>query len=177
MSSAEAQPKPAEEPLLPRLLAANTLRSNLEKHMTLNQMADQKAGMIMTASSLIITITLTQSDKLGVVTLIWLLLSGIVSILFSILAILPPWHVADDVNLFYFRSFNRLSEDEFKERFKSLIRDPDRERLYDAYLHEIYFLGTVRVARKYSLIRNGLLVLLSGFVIAALAEIIPLVFQ
>lgn len=54
----------SEEPVLPRLLASNALRANLTKHMTLNQMADQKASMIMTASSLILTISLTQYDKL-----------------------------------------------------------------------------------------------------------------
>ena len=42
-----------DEPILPRLLASNALRANLGKHMTLNQMADNKASMIMTAASLI----------------------------------------------------------------------------------------------------------------------------
>jgi hypothetical protein len=33
-------------------MVSNTLRANLSKHMTLNQRADQKAPMIMTASLL-----------------------------------------------------------------------------------------------------------------------------
>ena len=40
-----------EDLFLPRLRASNALRANLIKHMTLNQMADQKASMIMTAAS------------------------------------------------------------------------------------------------------------------------------
>ena len=48
-----------EEPILPRLMASNALRANLTKHMTLNQMADQKASMIMTAASLMLTISAT----------------------------------------------------------------------------------------------------------------------
>ncbi len=39
-----------DESILPRLMASNALRANLSKHMTLNQMADNKASMIMTAS-------------------------------------------------------------------------------------------------------------------------------
>lgn len=58
-----------EEPLIPRLLASNALRANLSKHMDLNKMADSKASMIMTAASLIITITLTQHDKLDLIML------------------------------------------------------------------------------------------------------------
>jgi predicted membrane channel-forming protein YqfA (hemolysin III family) len=54
-----------EEAILPRLMASNALRANLSKHMTLNQMADHKASMIMTTASLMLTISVTQYDKLG----------------------------------------------------------------------------------------------------------------
>lgn len=153
-----------EEPLIPRLLATNALRANLSKHMDLNKMADSKAAMIMTASSLIITITLTQYDKLELITVLLLASSGILAVIFSILAIIPPLHVTDHTNLFYFRSFSDLSEDEFKHQFMATITD--REKLYDAYLHEIYFLGKHRLTRKYGLIRNGLWSLLIGLISA-----------
>ena len=52
-----------EEAVLPRLLASNALRANLSKHMTLNQMADQKASMIMTAASLMLTISVRRPRK------------------------------------------------------------------------------------------------------------------
>jgi len=54
----------------PRLLASNALRANLSKHMVLNQMADSKAGMILTAASLITTIALTQFGNLPVLTVL-----------------------------------------------------------------------------------------------------------
>ena len=154
------QEPPQEEPLIPRLLATNALRANLSKHMDLNKMADSKASMIMTASSLVITITLTQYDKLELITTLLLAGSGIIAVIFSILAIIPPLHVSDHTNLFYFRSFSELSEKEFKNQFRTTITD--REKLYDAYLHEIYFLGKHRLTRKYYLIRNGLWTLLIG---------------
>lgn len=62
-----------EEPILPRLLASNALRANLSKNMNLNQMADNKASMIMTVASLIGTITITQSRKISVLTAVLLL--------------------------------------------------------------------------------------------------------
>ena len=158
-----------EEPLIPRLLASNALRANLTKHMTLNKMADSKASMIMTAASLVITITLTQYDKLHLLTTLLLAGSGILAVIFSILAIIPPLHVSDHTNLFYFRSFADLSEEEFKSRFKETIID--RDKLYDAYLHEIYYLGTHRLTRKYGLIRNGLWALLFGLLGATLSAI------
>lgn len=163
----------SDEPLLPRLLATNALAANLEKHMTLNKMADSKAAMIMTAASIVITITLTQYDRLELLTILVLAISGLSAVIFSILAIIPPLHVTDRTNLFYFRSYSELSEEEFKHQFLAVIAD--REKLYDAYLHEIYYLGKHRLTRKYALIRNGLWTLLIGLLIAtALALVIRL---
>ncbi|GAB4566749.1 MAG: hypothetical protein Tsb0017_27230 [Geothermobacteraceae bacterium] len=155
---------PNEEPILPRLLASNALRANLSKHMTLNQMADSKAAMILTAASLVTTIALTQTDRLPLVTVIILVLTGIVAVTFSILAIIPPLHASGRTNLFYFRSFVELDEEDFIAGFKELVKD--RQKLYEAYLHEIYYLGKHRLTRKYLLVRNGLWTLLGGLVLA-----------
>ena len=165
-----ANDPPQEEPLIPRLLATNALRANLSKHMDLNKMADSKASMIMTAASLIITITLTQHHKLDLITILLLAGFGIMAVVFSILAIIPPLHVSDRTNLFYFRSFVELSENEFKRQFQEVITD--RQKLYDAYLHEIYYLGKHRLTRKYRLIRNGLWSLLFGLLGGTVAAII-----
>lgn len=154
-----------EEPVLPRLMASNALRANLTKHMTLNQMADHKASMIMTAASLILTISMTQYEKLDLPTFFVLMVTGGLSILFSIFAIIPVLHVKGVLNLFYFRSFERVSEEEFKVAFKETIAD--KEKLYDAYLREIYYLGKHRLTHKYLWIRNGLWALLFGFAVAA----------
>lgn len=155
-----------EESILPRLLASNALRANLTKHMTLNQMADQKASMIMTAASLMLTISVTQYDKLDLPTFIVLMVTGGSAILFSIFAIIPVLHVKGVLNLFYFRSFAQVSEEEFKTAFKATIAD--RDKLYDAYLREIYYLGKHRLTHKYRWIRNGLCALLVGLSAAAL---------
>jgi len=137
--------------------------------MILNQMADSKAAMIMTASSLLITITLTQYDKLPLVSTLLLAGGGLLAVIFSILAIIPPLHISDHTNLFYFRSFSDLSEEEFKAKFKEAIID--RDKLYDAYMHEIYYLGTHRLTRKYALIRNGLWSLLFGLLGATVSAL------
>ncbi|EAT14738.1 hypothetical protein HTZ97_16405 [Desulfuromonas acetoxidans] len=157
-------------PLLPRLLTTNALRANLSKHMQLNQMADSKASMILTVSSLVITITLTQYDRLHLSTVLILAGAGLLAILFSILAIIPPLHASGETNLFYFRSFSELSEEEFSTRFKQIIAD--KNALYDAYLHEIYYLGKHRLTRKYGLIRDGLWCLLGGLIGATLSAVI-----
>lgn len=161
---------PEEEPILPRLLASNALRANLSKHMTLNQMADSKAAMIMTAASIIITITLTQHSSLSLTTALLLAGAGILSVIFSILAIIPPHHATGITNLFYFRSFAELSEEEFIHQFKATIAD--RDKLYTAYMHEIYYLGTHRLTRKYGLIRKGLWTLLLGLVGATFSALL-----
>lgn len=159
----------AEEPLIPRLLASNALRANLSKHMDLNKMADAKASMILTASSLIITITLTQYEQLHLATVLVLAGAGLLAVILSILAIIPPWHATGRTNLFYFRSFAELSEEEFISQFMEAITD--KQKLYDAYLHEIYYLGRYRLTRKYGLIRNGLWILLLALLAATGSEL------
>jgi len=156
---------PTEEPILPRLLVSNALRANLTKHMTLNQMADQKASMIMTAASLMLTISVTQYDKLDLQTFVALMLTGGLAILFSIFAIIPTLHVKGVLNLFYFRSYAQVSEEAFMTAFRETL--VDKEKLYDAYLREIYYLGRYRLTRKYFWIRNGLWSLLAGLLAAA----------
>ncbi len=151
-------------------MASNALRANLSKHMTLNTMADSKAAMILTASSLIITITLTQHAHINLITLLILAGSGLLAIIFSILAIIPPLHASGATNLFYFRSFAELSEEEFSVQFRAILNN--KEKLYDAYLHEIYFLGKHRLTRKYRLIRDGLWSLLVGLIGATISAIV-----
>jgi hypothetical protein len=159
--AADSAPK-REEAILPRLLASNALRANLQKHMTLNHMADSKASMIITAASLIITITLTQYKHMQLSTVILLAGAGILALVFSIFAIIPPLHASGATNLFYFRSYAKLSEEEFKREFLEVISE--RDKLYDAYLHELYYLGKHRLTRKYALIRNGVWALLAGLI-------------
>lgn len=160
---------PTEEPILPRLLASNALRANLEKHMTLNKMADTKASMILTGASLVITITLAQIQHFTLPTVLLLLATGILAVIFSIFAIIPPLQAKGRLNLFYFRSFSEIDEEEFISRFKETLSD--REKLYDAYLHEIFYLGKHRLTRKYALIRNGLWTLLVGLSCAVVATL------
>ena len=93
------------------------------------------------------------------------MLTGGLAILFSIFAIIPVLHVQGILNLFYFRSYAQVSEEEFIAAFKETIAD--KEKLYDAYLREIYYLGKHRLTRKYFWIRNGLWALLVGLAAAA----------
>ena len=142
-----------EEAVLPRLMASNALRANLSKHMNLNQMADHKAYMIMKAASLMLTISVTQYDKLVLQIFAILIATGGRAILFSIFAIIPVLHVKGVLNLFYFRSFEPVSEEEFITAFKETLADKDK--LYDASRREIFYLGKHRVTRNYLWIRNG----------------------
>lgn len=166
-----SQTPPNQEPIIPRLFATNALRANLSKHMVLNQMADNKASMIMTVASLIITITLTQYDRLNLATTLLLTISSLLALIFSMIAITPPLKAKGKTNLFYFRSFNTLSEEEFLDSFKETIIE--KEKLYDAYIREIYYLGKHRLHRKYLFVRNGLWALLFGLCSAALSTLIP----
>ncbi|WP_027390661.1 Pycsar system effector family protein [Chrysiogenes arsenatis] len=157
-------PAPAEEPLLPRLLATNVLNANLVKHMDYNKMADHKASALLTVSTVIITITLAQYDRMDRFVPEILLLTSVVAIYFSLLTIVPQVRDVSGIDIFHYQSFSKISEQEYIALGKKLIND--REALYEAYLRDIYYLGSFRLKSKYRKLMYGKWALLAGLVAA-----------
>lgn len=164
MSEKPSVPSATDEPVIPRLLASNALRANLTKHMDYNKMADHKASALLTVATVIITITLAQFDRMEPGVPEVLLITSIVAIWFSLLTIVPRVYDTGEVDLFHYASFSKLSEDEFLQQFRATIID--KEKLYDAYIRDIYWLGSYRLRHKYRKLMYGKWALLAGLITA-----------
>lgn len=163
----------------PMKLAPNSVhlvRTSVLAQMQLSQMADQKANVLMGASSIIFTLTLAQLRAGGamMVPLAILALTALIAVVLAILTVQPrvtraTGPVPDDANLLFFGIFTAMSEEEFTERM--LARLTSDEIAYRTMLRDIYQNGQVLQRKKYRLLGYAYRALLSGIVIAGLAAL------
>lgn len=136
---------------------------------------DTKAGMLITANSLIISIVLgslytrLDEDPHLIFAVASLIITNVTSITFAILAAIPKGEMKNKTtesansNLMTFEDFYNLSLGEYRINVKEIMNSGDV--LYNSITTNIYELGQ-KLARKYRLIRLSFLVLLYGFLIS-----------
>lgn len=161
-SSQTASQIPPEE-IMPALMRSNVLRAILTKHIELNKSADTKANLLLTASSIVIAVILTNFQNYQQTAgMFVVMLTSLIAIFFSILVILPkPYHkMAKEINLFYFRSFMTLSEDQYVVEMKKMMKD--NNMIYEQYMRDIYQYGAFTLNKKYRLLKFALITFLTG---------------
>jgi predicted metal-dependent HD superfamily phosphohydrolase len=150
-------------------------------HLQLSAMADNKANILVTVNSIIITVLISvlfrrleTSPHLTVPTIIFLGVS-ITTIIFSVLATRPNVNpgrfskndIADrKTNLLFFGNFYRMTLDEYDWAMKEMMND--REYLYGSLIKDIYFLGVV-LGRKYRMLRIAYNIFMYGLIVSVLA--------
>jgi predicted metal-dependent HD superfamily phosphohydrolase len=150
-------------------------------HLQLSAMADNKANILVTVNSIIITVLISvlfrrleTSPHLTIPTIIFLGMS-ITTIIFSVLATRPNVNpgrfsrndiAARKTNLLFFGNFYRMHLDEYEWAMKEMIND--REYLYGSLIKDIYFLGAV-LGRKYRLLRIAYNIFMYGLILSVVA--------
>ena len=146
-------------------------------------MADVKANMLLTMSSVVLTLCLPQVLKIDhlwpLYILICFCLLTICLATYAVMPKLPPANLpAPDIqspqfNVLFFGDFTRLSQQQFESAMEEIIND--QSRTYGAQVREIYLLGTFLAKKKYRFLRlgyisfiTGLFASIIGFVISAL---------
>lgn len=147
-----------------------------QHHVQLSTMADTKANIIITVSSIVLTLALGRAADaeyrlamavLGVFTLVALLL--------AILAVLPKyrriaWHAGPlpaDFNITFFGHFAGLSQERFLRELADAMQPG---QAYETAARDIYGLGRYLAAHKYPYLRLSYLFFLSGFLLACLIQ-------
>lgn len=147
-----------------RTAVDNILRINHGNQMRLGLMADAKANIMITVSSIVFSVTIA---NLGNETMKWPLLafaSGcFFTLLFAIFAIIPktaypklpgsdeidrnsPWF-----NPLFFGHFSHIPIEEYKENYASKLMTDDK--IYDALAGDIYGQGKVLALSKYKYLK------------------------
>ena len=163
-------------------------RISSNNHQRLSDMADNKAHIMITTTSIIISVLLSlllrkleDNPQLIIPTMI-LLAVCVVTMVFSILATrptLPPGtftqHDLDTrkVNLLFFGNFYKMSFEEYDSGMKQMMND--RDFLYGSLTKDVYSQGIV-LGKKYRLLRKGYNVFMYGIVVSVIAFLVASVF-
>lgn len=136
--------------------AAHLVRTALQANLTLSQMADQKASILMGATFVVFTLSVGQASKGPVpLALLVLGLSAFISAALAIGALMPSvaapkGDVPEGANILFFGVYAKLSEEEFAARVMPLLGDD--EAIYRAMLRDMYQNGQVLARKKYRLL-------------------------
>ena len=158
-------------------------RVALRNHITLSDIADTKANILLSVNAIIISLVLSnlvsKLDNPSNSYLIWptaiFAISTVISIILSVLATRPnvsggkftKEDVANKkVNLLFFGNFHKMKLDEFEWAMKEMMQDKDY--LYSSLTKDLYFLGLV-LNRKYNILRLTYTVFAIGIIVSVIA--------
>ncbi len=157
----------------------NLLRTAQQHHVQLSMMADMKANILITVSSIVLTFSLRE---LAVPELKYaaLVLAGftLAALFLAVLAVLPKYRplglasaeasLPSAFNVLFFGHFAELDQDRFLREIAQRMRSD--AAVYAAQCHDLYSLGVYLARHKYRYLRLSYLFFLSGFVAALLVK-------
>lgn len=153
--------------------AVHLLRTAVQTHVTLSQIADQKAGILMTATFVVFTLAVGQASN-GPFALALLVLAvfAFLTAICAIVAVIPAIPASggqDHVNLLFFGNFSQLSEQDFLERLLPMLTSD--ESLFRTMIRDLHQNGQVLQRKKYRWLGYAYRLFLAGLLLAGAAVI------
>lgn len=154
------------------------LRTTQQHHVTLSAMADTKASIIITVSSIVLTLSMGKLDQPELrISVLTLTVFTLLALLLAILAVLPKYRplrldssqLPPNFNLLFFGHFAELSRERYLAEIARTMK-PDGS-IYAAMAKDIYSLGYYLAHHKYRYLRGSYLSFITGFVLASLEQI------
>lgn len=168
---------------LPERGIETMFRVTLRNHITLSDIADTKANILLSVNAIIVSLALSNllpkldnptNSHLIIPTIIFVLFT-LASMVLSVLATRPNVtsgkFTKDDVknkkvNLLFFGNFHKMSLEDFEWAMGEMMED--RDYLYSSMKKDLYFLGKV-LDRKYKILRTTYTVFILGIMISVIA--------
>ena len=167
---------------LPERGIETMFRVALRNHITLSDIADTKANILLSVNAIIISMTLSTlipkldnpSNHYLIIPTIVFVLFTVVSIVLSVMATRPnitegkftKEDVANKkVNLLFFGNFHQMKLPDFEWAMNEMMQD--RDYLYGSLTKDLYFLGLV-LNRKYKLLRITYTVFMVGILVSVI---------
>jgi hypothetical protein len=159
----------------------NILRTAQQHHVALSSMADTKANIIITVSSIVLTLSLGRAGDPQLRAAV-LILTGftLLALLLAILAVLPKYRplrlttteLPPHFNLLFFGHFAELSRERYLAEVAQILK-PDGS-IYATQAADLYSLGIYLARHKYRYLRFSYLFFLMGFVFACSEQALQL---
>jgi len=168
---------------LPERGVETMFRVTLRNHITLSDIADTKANILLSVNAIIVSLVLSnlvsKLDNASNMYLVWptviFVLFTVISMVLSVLATRPNVtsgkFTKEDVknkkvNLLFFGNFHKMSLEDFEWAMGEMMQD--RDYLYSSMKKDLYFLGKV-LDRKYKILRLTYSVFIVGIVVSVFA--------
>jgi predicted metal-dependent HD superfamily phosphohydrolase len=155
-------------------------RVTSRNHINLSAMADNKANILISVTSIIISILIgSLMNKLDsnphlIMPTYFILFVNVITMIFAILATRPQVNkgvftdeqlMSGRINLLFFGNFHKMEQDQYKEGMVKLMENGDL--LYSSLIDDIYFNGKV-LGRKYKLLRISYTIFMFGIVLSVI---------
>ena len=170
--------------------------SMYQNHMQLSGMADNKANMMISLNSIIMSVIITylgaKTSMLGaqftknpilLVPVGSLLLASLGSVIFAILsaqpevtsfAVKPQKVINRKINMLFFGNFTRIALEDFQNSIHEIMRE--KSTLYNNMITDIYYLGEV-LKKKYALLRISYTIFMFGLILTVISFIVAMVYK
>ncbi|WP_343488049.1 Pycsar system effector family protein [Allomuricauda sp. d1] len=158
-------------------------RVQLRNHLTLSDIADTKANILLSVNAIIISLALANlipkldnpsNTYLIYPTLIFIVFS-IISMILAVIATRPnvtsgTFNKEDvknkKVNILFFGNFHKMGLSDYEWAIEEMLKDKDY--IYSSLAKDLYFLGLV-LNRKYSILRWTYTIFMIGMIISVIA--------
>ncbi len=158
-------------------------RVTLKNHLTLSNIADTKANILLSVNAIIISLALSNlipkldnpsNEYLIYPTVIFIIFS-VASMVLAVLATRPnvtrgKFTLEDvkqkKVNLLFFGNFHKMKLDDYEWAISELVRDKDY--IYSSLTKDLYFLGLV-LNRKYNILRWTYTIFMIGIIVSVIS--------
>jgi predicted metal-dependent HD superfamily phosphohydrolase len=177
----EGKKKKKEEDDRPSRGIETLFRLTSRNHMELSALADNKAGIMISVNSIIISVVLTvllrklDDQPYLVIPTVLMIVVNISTIIFAILATRPKI-IADNfteediqnrkINMLFFGHFSKMTLEGYQQGIMQMLKEKDY--LYESLTKDIYFLGVV-LAKKYKYLRVSYTIFMYGLIASVVA--------
>ncbi|NNK75226.1 MAG: HD domain-containing protein [Maribacter sp.] len=158
-------------------------RVTLKNHLTLSDIADTKANILLSVNAIIISVVLSNlipkldnpSNSYLIYPTIIFVTFSVVSMALAVLATRPNVTSGEftkedvknkKVNVLFFGNFHKMKLPDYEWAIQELIQDKDY--IYSSLTKDLYFLGLV-LNRKYNILRTTYTVFMIGIVLSVIA--------
>ena len=158
-------------------------RVTLRNHLTLSDIADTKANILLSVNAIIISLALSNlipkldnpSNQYLIVPTIIFVIFAVVSMILAVLATRPNVTSGEftkedvknkKVNLLFFGNFHKMKLSEYEWAINELVKDKDY--IYSSLTKDLYYLGLV-LNRKYKILRWTYTIFMIGTIISVIA--------
>ena len=158
-------------------------RVTLKNHLTLSDIADTKANILLSVNAIIISLALSNlipkldnpSNHYLIVPTVVFIIFSVVSMILAVLATRPNVTSGEftkedvknkKVNLLFFGNFHKMKLSEYEWAISELVKD--KEYIYTSLTKDLYFLGLV-LNRKYKILRWTYTIFMIGTILSVIA--------